>query len=106
MTRQTYDTEKQLVRCLGENRHIILYGAGMVGELVCRRLLANGLSGKITGFAVSKKVGVPWEDRGLCGFSIYEINELKAYKKAAVVLIATLPNLHKEIAEHPTLVGG
>lgn len=100
MTRQTYDTEKQLVRCLRENRHIILYGAGMVGELVCRRLLANGLSGKITGFAVSKKVGVPWEDRGLCGFSIYEISELKAYKKDAVVLIATLPNLHKEIAEH------
>ncbi len=90
--------EKRWVHHLKEYKHIIIYGAGMVGELVCERLWANGLSDRILCFAVSKKQKNGAADK-LHGFPIREIFELKAYKKAAVVIVATLPNIHEEMGK-------
>ncbi|MCI8292285.1 MAG: glycosyltransferase family 4 protein [Hespellia sp.] len=89
-------SEKQLVHLIREYQTVIIYGAGMVGELVGNRLLACGLREKIVGFAVSKK-GNSTLKEALGGFSIYEIVELKEYKRDALVVVATLPNLHQEI---------
>ncbi len=92
-------SEKQLLLQIKNYDNLIIYGAGMVGELVFSRLKAYGLCKKIVGFAVSKKNRATDQDLTYCGLSIYEIIELENYKKNAVILIATLPNLHKEIKE-------
>lgn len=83
--------------------YIILYGAGMVGELTCKRLLAHGLKKKIVGFAVTKKMGDSAAEDGFCGFRVYQIEELEEYRKEAFVIVTTLPNLHEEI--RGTLLG-
>lgn len=89
--------EKQLICRAKKSKHIILYGAGMVGELTFKRLSAYGLQEKIIGFAVSKKVKNNDEDSRFCGLLVYEITELEAYRKEALVIVATLSNLHEEI---------
>ena len=56
---------------------MIIYGAGMVGELTYKRLLANGLERKILSFAISKSQKSMVEDNRLCGVPICEIDELR-----------------------------
>lgn len=89
--------EKQLVYLIHKYQNVIIYGAGMVGELTGKRLLSQGLTEKLIGFAVSKKgKSVSNEDK-LCGLPIYEIVELEKYREGSLVIVATLPNIHCEI---------
>lgn len=82
------------IKLLTRYDHIILYGAGLVGGLVGNYLRANGLQKKIVGYAVSRK---DQNKTSLCGFRIYEIEELKARQNDSLVIVATLPELHREI---------
>lgn len=89
-------SERQLIRQIQKYSCVILYGAGMVGELTCQRLLACGLKEKILGFAVTERRKNSTNDR-FCDFAIYEIGELESYKNEALVIVTTLPNLHEDI---------
>ena len=82
------------IKLLAGYDRIILYGAGLVGELVGNYLCANGLQRKIIGYAVSRK---DQNKTSLCGFRIYGIEELKAKRNDSLVIVATLPDLHREI---------
>lgn len=84
--------EKQFILELETSKKIIIYGAGMVGNLVYSRLVSNGLGKYIIGFAVSYKNKENYFD-----IPVYEISELSKYKGTADVIIATFPNLHTEI---------
>ena len=86
--------EFKLIRLLAKYDRIILYGAGLVGGLVGNYLCANGLQRKIIGYAVSRK---DQNKTSLCGFRIYGIEELKARRNDSLVIVATLPDLHREI---------
>ncbi len=86
--------EFKLIRLLAKYDRIILYGAGLVGGLVGNYLCANGLQRKIIGYAVSRK---DQNKTSLCGFRIYGIEELKARRNDSLVIVATLPELHREI---------
>ncbi len=97
--RKSY-SENPFLYHVKKSKYIIIYGAGMVGELTCKRLLAHGLNEKIIGFAVSKKGKGSGEDNRLCGLEIYEITELERYKRDALVIVATLPNVQEEIKKN------
>lgn len=84
--------EKQFSNDLKIKKSVIIYGAGMVGNLVYSRLCAHGLKEYIIGFAVSSK-----NMENHLSLPIYEISELVKYKELADIVIATLPNSHKEI---------
>jgi len=90
-------SEKQLIHMIHKYHNVIIYGAGMVGELTGCRLLARGLKEKLFGFAVSKKGNSVSGEEKLCGLPIYEIHELEKYREEALVIVATLPNIHEEI---------
>lgn len=85
-------TEKQFILKVENSKKIIIYGAGMVGNLVYSRLVSKGLKKYIIGFAVSFQNTENHSD-----VPIYEVSELLKYKESANVIIATLPNLHTEI---------
>ncbi|MGN0132270.1 MAG: glycosyltransferase [Lachnospiraceae bacterium] len=91
------DNEKRMLNVIKEYDEIIIYGAGMVGELVIKRLLKLGYGNRIVGVAVSKKNDFEFE---ICNIKIYEITELKKYASNAIVIIATMPDLHEEIYRH------
>ncbi len=84
--------EKQFFIDLKVKKTIIIYGAGMVGNLVYSRLLSNGFKKYIIGFAVSCKNKENYFD-----VPVYEASELLKYKESADVIVATLSNLHIEI---------
>lgn len=90
-------TERQLIKKIAEYDSIIIYGAGMVGELLAKRLLSHGMTEKIVGFAVSKKAANT--DNLLCGLPVYEIDRLNSYRNSALVIVATMPDLHGEIGK-------
>ena len=75
--------------------HIIVYGAGMVGSLVCKWLKVMSFHNRMTGFAVSKK----GREQLYCGEPVFGIEELLPYRESALVIIATMPELQKEIAD-------
>lgn len=85
-------TEKQLIRKVKSVKCVLIYGAGMVGGLVYRRLSANGLGNKVSGFAVSQK-----GKQDVCqGKPVREITEWTDHG-STLVIIATLKNFHDEI---------
>lgn len=87
------DREKQLMNQVRKHGYVIIYGAGMVGELVLRCLSICGLKEHVLGVAVS------WRDKSerssLHGVSIYGIDEFEAQKEDILVIVATLPDLHE-----------
>lgn len=89
--------EKSLVYELNKYEVIIVYGAGLVGHLLVKRLLANQLGPKLAAIAVSKREGNEADE--FLQVPIREIDSLIDYRKNAIILIATLPNLHKEIKD-------
>ncbi len=91
--------EKRFIKKLAKYNHIIIFGAGLVGELTAKRLQANQLSEKIVGFAVSDKNQDSIADDRKNGLHVYEIDELAEYAERSLVLIATMPVLHDEIYE-------
>lgn len=71
------------------NRKIIIYGAGLYGERVAKKMKYGAEKDKVIGIAVtdkSKSVST------IEGIKVYEIKELLEYRKKAVVIIATLPD--------------
>lgn len=70
-----------------ENQDLIIYGAGMVGNLVRQYLELTGESQNIRAFAVSDSIGV----ENYHGYKLTAIDGLKKYAKACTVLIATFP---------------
>lgn len=86
-------SEKELIYKLKKTEHIIIYGAGMVGELVYKRLKSNGLAGLVLCFAVSK----PPDEEEYLGVPLCWIGALALYGRKAVVIIAALPKLHHEM---------
>ena len=93
-------SEKRLVRRIRKGGPVIIYGAGMVGELACGRLLAHGLRKKIIGFAVTKKTDDGGSQDFFCGLPVCGIEELERYREDALVIVATLPGLHGEITKN------
>ena len=88
------EKEKYWLRKVAKYDYIILYGAGLVGGLTAKRLLANGLEHKIVGYAVSKRDKESPSGEKVNELYVYEIQELKRYAKEALVIVATMPVLH------------
>lgn len=91
------EKEKYWLRKVAKYDYIILYGAGLVGGLTAKRLLANGLEHKIVGYAVSKRDKESPSGEKVNELYVYEIQELKRYAKEALVIVATMPVLHDVI---------
>ncbi|MCI8598465.1 MAG: glycosyltransferase family 4 protein [Lachnospiraceae bacterium] len=94
--------EKQFIKTLEKYERITLYGAGLVGELTGEWMLSQGLQNKVMGYAVTKKRE---ELDSLCGFPIYEIEDLKEECQTSLVLVTTMPSLHEEIAKELARLG-
>ena len=104
-----FNSEKKFIDQIKKSKYVIIYGAGMVGELIYNRILRYGLDKKVIGFAVTQKQENKEEKEvaclqdafpcRVCKVPISEIRDLGKYKKDAVVIIATLPDLHKEIGQ-------
>ncbi len=93
--------ENQLMYRVRRQSHVLIYGAGMVGELVLRYLSMQGLKERVLGFAISK-VERNAERASLLECPIYGIQEWKARKEETLVIVATLPNLHEEMGRKLT----
>lgn len=86
-------TETVFKQEVKKEQNIIIYGAGMVGELVYKRLSQFEMQNKIITFAVSKKVG----ESSMFGLPICEIKDCVSHVNDALVIVATLPILHKDM---------
>lgn len=76
-----------------ENRKIIIYGAGMVGNLVRQYYEIKGWTDNIVAFAVSRCV----VENEFYGYPLACIDDLKQYTTECTVLIATFPNQQESI---------
>lgn len=85
--------EKHLINKLKNSKKIVIYGAGMVGELVYKRLCSNNLLSNLQCFAVTN-LG---QDKAYLGLPVCEISDIAPMKDTITVIIATLPELHTEI---------
>lgn len=86
--------EKQLIQEFKRKKRIIIYGAGMVGQQFWRWLKSVGLADRVLAFAVTYKGDNRDE---IDGVPVCEISELDKYNKSSSVIVATLPDYHKEI---------
>lgn len=96
---ENHNSEQQLIYQIEKSKYIIIYGAGMVGELIYNRISDHGLENKVIGFAVTQKQENKELDYKSYKIPIYEISNLAKLKKDALVIVATLPDLHKEIGQ-------
>lgn len=76
-----------------DKREVVIYGAGMVGELVYKRLCSNALLPQIRCFAVTAIE----QEKEYLGLPIYAIDELADLNVSVTVIVATLPELHDEM---------
>jgi hypothetical protein len=74
---------------------IIVYGAGMVGELVYKRLLRHNMDNKVIGFAVSRKTSETF----FCKKQVFEIGEFEGCRESSVVIVAVMPNTHSQMQQ-------
>lgn len=72
---------------------VIIYGAGMVGNLVRQYYEILGYEDNIVAFAVSDNV----QEQTIYGYDLYCINDLIKYKDKCCVIIATFPEAQKDI---------
>lgn len=87
--------EKDLLQKLKKDNHeILIYGAGMVGSLVFRRLLAGGIPKERIAFAVSCKEK---KNAVFLGREIYDIHECASLFEKVHIIISTLPDAHQGI---------
>jgi len=86
--------EKNFWKKICNQNSILIYGAGMVGELVYSRLLAAGMEEKISGFVVTQ---CKQKSRMFCRKPVFEVEEVVSRNKEVLVVVATLKGLHKEI---------
>ena len=73
---------------------IIIYGAGLYGERCAEKLINDGYRDNIAAVAVSHSGDNVTE---VAGIKVREISELYIYRKAAIVLVACLPDTAEEI---------
>ena len=87
--------ENDLILKLKQDSHeIIIYGAGMVGSLVFYRLLAENIPKERIVFTVSSK---NQGNMSYLGQTVYSINEVLVHFNNVHIIVAVLPNAHKEI---------
>lgn len=80
----------------------IIYGAGMVGELLYRNFELYGMEKQVIGFAVSKR------QAGQCSYlniPVYEISELMEYRDTAEVIIAAFPGIQDDMENNLICLG-
>jgi glycosyltransferase involved in cell wall biosynthesis len=80
---------------------VIIYGAGMVGDLVRRYYEINEVSGNIVSFAVTKKEG----DNQFRGYRCTCIENLKMHAQDCYVIIATFPGPQDDMETHLKTLG-
>lgn len=90
--------EGQIIGQIGKYPYVIVYGAGLVGTLVVKRLLENGVKEDKIFVAVSKIQSNHMDS--LSGINVFVIDELLQYASSALVIIATMPVLHEEILQY------
>ncbi|MDE6845117.1 MAG: glycosyltransferase [Lachnospiraceae bacterium] len=83
---------EEILTRIRQKSHVIIYGAGYVSKEIIELLQKYGI--EIAGFAVTKRNEA---QRSMYGHHIYEIQELKAYKDDAIVLIAANKIYNQEI---------
>lgn len=89
--------EKELLSKLKKDPHkILIYGAGMVGNLVLSRLLSENIPAERIAFIVSHKGK---EDAHCQGHYIYDISDASLSSCNKHIIVATLPNAHAEIIQ-------
>lgn len=88
--------EKKLLNKIRKYDKIIIYGAGMVGQLVWRWLKNNKVDNKVYSFAVTY-MGDNFSE--FEGVPVKEISELEQFKANSLVIVATLENAHEDIAK-------
>ena len=98
------DKEKQLIHQVRGHGHVVIYGAGMVGELVIRYLSMHGQKDRVLGFAVSK-TGDKKERDIVCGVPVYGIDEWETQREHILVIVATLPALHESMGRRAAELG-
>lgn len=97
---EIYMNEMQLIDSL-RNSKIIIYGAGMVGELLYKRLCSYNLKNSIFSFAVTKSNG----EQKFLELPVYQIDDLTGIKSEVYVIVATFPEFHKEIVDNLLRLG-
>lgn len=89
----TINTEEDLFSYFESNPNTYIFGAGTVGRTVLYALAKRKATP--SGFIVSKREYVP---DNIWGIPVLTIDELSRVDIKPNILIATLPNLHKEIS--------
>ena len=86
--------EKTLLELLDKKKNIIIYGAGMVGGLVFKRLTANGISKERISFAVSSKN----HSSEYMGCAVTDIYNTKIDTNS-IIIVSTLKKSQTQIIE-------
>lgn len=93
--------EKELIDYLEKKKKIILYGAGMVGGLVKKRLESNGLGEKICCYA---KTAVPGPERHE-GINVVGLDSIEEPDGDTAILVCALPETGKAMAHELEMRG-
>lgn len=86
--------EEDLILEIENHKSILIYGAGMIAELLAKRLISMGFLDKILCFMVSDKIGNP---ESLYDIPVHEINDIDYNEEENAVFVATLENNHPAI---------
>ncbi|SEW09211.1 glycosyltransferase family 4 protein [[Clostridium] fimetarium] len=95
--------ENGLINTVRKYPFVIVYGAGLVGSLTVKRLLANKIEEEKLIIAVGNDQ--PNHTKILCGIKVYTIEEVLQYVSNALVIIATMPGLHEGVFESLDMKG-
>ena len=85
-----------LEQVCGKRPEIIIYGAGLVAHVMAQYLLKHSYGERICSVVVKSREQNPEE---ILGIPVIQLDELTEQQVDAVFLIATLENLHEEIAK-------
>ena len=92
-------TEQQLVNQIGKTKKVFIYGAGMVGSLVLKRLLCLGIEATRVVFTVTECNAGEYQ-----GIPIVGVDELKKYDNY-MVIISALKEIRKQMVAELTIRG-
>ncbi len=87
------DNLSEIERSIGHGK-IVVYGAGLYGEYVVCKLIADGYRDSLIGIAVSDSSE---NVETINGIAVRNIDDYEADKTSAVIIIATLPDTAKAI---------
>lgn len=98
LQREWEEYEDSVRQALAQNRKIVLYGAGLYGRKLLKRLRASGMV--VSAFAVTK---VQYNLSEFSGLPVKSIDELISEKKSYFYLIAVKPASQKAIVRELTM---